>query len=150
MDVKEWTRELIEDEIRGVKVEKRSLKRIIKLTKEKERDGRAATYESKTKHPHCTDGVKQHAEPKNFDVNRADNQIVHKISRRERCNQSARSRISIDPLSRVHRRAFLVGPHEPQAQNIDTRALDKRHDVRVPVDLGPAVERWVGLRKQLR
>lgn len=71
------------------------------------------TYESKTEHPQCTDGMEQHPDSEYLNINRADNQVIEKISRRKCLDEPPSTRIPVHPLSGVHGLAFLVKQDKP-------------------------------------
>lgn len=71
------------------------------------------TYETKTEHPQSTNCMQQHSDTKYINIDRADNQVIHKVARREGEDESAAASISIYTLLGGHGFALSVCEHHP-------------------------------------
>lgn len=84
--------------------------------------------------------MEEHSYAKYLHIDSADDQIVHKVSRRKSQDEPASTGISIHTLRRGHRFPLLVCEHHPEGEGVDQGALDQRNDMDVPVELGTAIE----------
>lgn len=99
-----------------------------------------ATYVSKAENPQGTDSMEEHADSKHPNIDRADDQVVDKVSGRESSHHATNAGVSINAFTDIHRFPLFIGEHSPQGQGIDEGALHQRHNMHIPVQLCPPIE----------